>query len=1051
MNIAEWSIKNSVITWVVTLVMAVVGTLAFDNLSRLEDPEFTIKEAMVITVYPGASAREVEEEVTDLIERATQQLGQLFYVESHSYRGKSLVKVRIKDKYDKYGLPQVWDELRRKVNDIQHQLPPGAKTSIVNDDFGDVFGVYFALTGEGYSKKELYEFAKFLRRELLIVQDVKKISLYGQPNEVIYVEMQREKMTALGISPLDIYDALGAKNEAVSSGFVTIGPERLAMNPTGEFTSEDQFNNLLVSARGRDKQQVYLGDVAQITRGYKDPADNLLRYDGQPAIGLAISTISGGNVISMGDGLAERLEQLKEQIPLGMKLNVVSMQSDSVTVAIDNFLVSLMQAVAIVVVVLLFFMGLRSGLIIGAVLVVTIMGTFIFMGMFDITLERISLGALIIALGMLVDNAIVVTDGMRVRIDRGMKALEAAKEVVSQTAVPLLGATAVAIAAFAAIGTSEDSTGEYTRSLFSVVLISLSMSWFTAVTTTPLLCKVFLKPAKKKADDSGEDPYHKGFYLLYRNFLTAAIRHRWATIGVTVVIFAASIFGFGYVKNSFFPDSTRPQFYVDVWYPEGTHINVTRDRMKAIEEKLREYQGVTHLTTQIGGSSPRFLLTYTPEQPYSNFGQILVDVEDFSVIAKLEKQIQKDLDYFQPDARINVRLFVLGPATGGKIQLRISGPDPEKLRELSLKAEGVLLTNDNVKGLRNEWDQKVKTIRPRLSEAQARQLGIDRTDVATAIAHAVEGVQAGVYRERDELLPIIARAPEDERQTLYNFDQIPIWSPSVQQMVPLGQVVTDFDMEFENAHIWRRDRVSMLRLHFDMREGLSSELLADVKADIEKALGVDVNAYFDYKKVVNNHTSDTIKIKFLDRLPLKDMPGYYMAWGGENEDSQKGASAIAGALPIFFGLMVLIVIFLFNSIRKTLVIWLVVPLAIIGVTVGLLMFKQPFGFMALLGFMSLAGMLIKNAIVLVDEIDTQLSQGKPPVEAVVESGVSRLIPVAMAALTTILGMVPLLGDAFFIAMAVTIMFGLGFATVLTLVVVPVLYATLFNFKEDQTS
>lgn len=1044
MNPAEWSIRNSTITWVVTFILAAVGMVAFDNLSRLEDPEFTIKDAVIATPYPGASAEEVEREVSDLIERASQELGQLFYVESHSYRDMSIVKVKIKDEYNKAKLPQVWDELRRKISDAQRNLPPGAGPSIVNDDFGDVFGVYIALSGNGYSLKELYETAKFLRRELLTVNDVKKIAFYGVPKEVIYVELQRQRMAALGISPTDITKALGGKNIAVSAGYFGVGNQRLAINPTGEYKSEEQFKDLLISPSGKSGTQIALGDIADIYRDYKDPVSTKLRYDGHPAIGIAISTSEGGNVVTMGDALEQKVRQMSNQIPLGMKFNIISLQSESVTLAINNFLVSLAEAVAIVIVVLLLFMGLRSGLIIGSVLIVTITGTFIFMGMFDINLERISLGALIIALGMLVDNAIVVTDGMRMRIDKGEDPSEAARAVVGQTATPLLGATAVAIAAFAAIGTSQDATGEYTRSLFSVILISLTMSWFTAVTITPLLCKVFLKPSANAGSD--KDPYAGGFYQMYRRFLELAIDNRVLSIALTLILFGSSLIGFGYVKHSFFPDSTRPQFYVDAWFPEGTNIAETEAQLKQVEEQILNYQGVTHVTTQIGGGSPRFLLTYSPEQSYPNFGRILVDAENYSAIEALSRQIQTDLEAGPVDANFNVKLFVLGPATGGKIQLRISGSDKEELRKMAAAAKAVIAKHPNVKGLRDEWGDKVKTLRPRVSDTAMRRLGIDRQGVADAMAYSGEGLATGVFRDNDELLPIITRAPVQERTNLSSLDQLLVWSPVAQQMIPIGQVVPDFDIAFESPHIWRRDRVAMLRLHFDQRTGLSSDLLADIKADIEKALNVDVAQKLGLPEDAEiEHTSSTIPVKFQDRLYIKDKPGYYAAWGGENEDADKGSTAIAGSVPVFFGLMVFIIIALFNSIKKTLVIWLVVPLALVGVTLGLLVFQQPFGFMALLGFMSLAGMLIKNAIVLVDQIGFELESGKEPFRAVVESGVSRLIPVSMAALTTILGMIPLLGDAFFIAMAVTIMFGLGFATVLTLVVVPVLYATLFGF------
>jgi multidrug efflux pump subunit AcrB len=450
MNIAELSIRKSTITWVLTILMVVGGAFSFFNLAWLEDPEFTIKDAIIMTPYPGASAAEVEEEVTNVLEKAVQELGQLKYVESRSSRGMSQIKVKIQDKYDAYSLPQVWDELRRKVNDYQVQLPPGAGPSNVNDDFGDVYGVYAAITGQGYTDKELYEYAKFLQRELLHAEDVKRIDLYGVRPEVIYVEMRREKMAELGISQQDIYNSLAAKNLPVDSGHLTLGREYIPINPTGEFQSEQQFADLLISSQETDSDRlVYLGDVADIVRGYDDTPDTILRFDGKSAVGLGISTVLGGNVVTMGEALQKRLAELEELAPLGMELNIISMMPEAVTTSIKGFLLNLIAAVVIVIAVLLIFMGLRSGLIIGFVLFQTIMGT---------TLERISLGALIIALGMLVDNAIVVVDGMRVKMDQGTDAITAAKEVVGQTGIPLLAATFVAIAAFASIGTSEDST-----------------------------------------------------------------------------------------------------------------------------------------------------------------------------------------------------------------------------------------------------------------------------------------------------------------------------------------------------------------------------------------------------------------------------------------------------------------------------------------------------------------------------------------------------------------------------------------------------------------
>ncbi|WP_372682787.1 efflux RND transporter permease subunit, partial [Desulfosarcina sp.] len=482
MNIAEFSIKKNVITWTLTVVMLLLGYLAYQNLSRLEDPEFVIKDAVVVTPYPGASPDEVEKEVTEKIEKAVQELGQLRRVESYSSRGLSTVKVTIQDSFDKTTLPQVWDEMRRKVNDIQGQLPPGAGPSLVNDDFGDVYGVYFALTGEGYSYAELKKVAELLKRELLTVTDVKKVVFFGEQNEAIYVEMAKEKMAALGITRKEIFDALSAKNLPADAGKIKIGSEYVPIFPTGTFSSEKDFGELFIASRGG--KLIYLRDVAEIRRGYVDPPRTLLRYNGQPAIGVAISTVQGGNAVTMGNAVKQRIGELMPRIPVGMELGIISMQSDAVTQAVNGFLVNLAEAVLIVIVVLLVFMGLRSGLIIGFILVLTIAATFVLMNYYAIALERISLGALIIALGMLVDNAIVVVDGMKVRMEQGMDGLQAAKAVVGQNALPLLGATAVAVLAFASIGSMQNSTGEYCRSLYSVILISLSLSWLTAVTTT---------------------------------------------------------------------------------------------------------------------------------------------------------------------------------------------------------------------------------------------------------------------------------------------------------------------------------------------------------------------------------------------------------------------------------------------------------------------------------------------------------------------------------------------------------------------------------------
>jgi len=1017
-NIAEASIKYRTITWVVVVLLFVAGVVAYQQLPRLEDPEFTIKEAIVMTPYPGATAEEVEEEVTEVIEKAAQQLGQLRRIKrSISERGRSTVYVEIKQKYDKHALPQIWDELRRKVGDAQGQLPPGAGPSLVNDDFGDVFGVYIAIYGDGYSSAELKEYAKFLQRELLLVQDVKRIDLTGVQQEVVFVEMSRNKMANLGVTPEDINQALADRNLAAPSGSVSVGPDYVPIDPTGVIQSVDDMKSIVISEPGA-VQLITLGDVADVRRGYVDPADPKLRVDGSPAIGLAISTVLGGNVVTMGDALNARLEELVSQQPVGIEREIVSYQPTTVRASVNGFVVNLVQAVAIVVVVLLIFMGLRSGLIIGAILALTIAGTLVIMNFYAITLERISLGALIIALGMLVDNCIVVVEGMLIRIERGDDRVQAAKEVVAQNQWPLLGATVIAVVSFGAIGLSQDSTGEYCRSLFTVLLISLMFSWVTAITATPLFCVMFLKG--KDPGKQTSDPYGGFVFQLYRQFLILAIRFRYIAVGIVFGMLAVSFWGFNYIDQSFFPPSTRPQFIVDMWLPRGTHIDVTEKQAEYVEKHIKEKYGdtVAQVATTVGSGSPRFLLTYTPEMADNSYAQLLVEVTDYKEIDKMRDELQRWMILNLPGTTSNVKKFLLGPGDGGKCQLRISGPDPKKIRELADKAVSEMRAHGNAIAIRPDWRNRTKVVRPVLSLPQARRTGITRPDVCAALEVAYQGKQVGLYREGDELLPILSRLPEAERGDVNNLKDTQVYSPVLKQFVPIRQVVREFKMQFEDPLIYRRNRIRTVTIHCDPLVGNASVLRDQLAAKIDP-----------YAE---------------ENFP----PGYNLEWGGEYESSNDARKGLAASLPGFLVLMVLTVIVLFNALRQPAIIWLCVPLALIGVSAGLLATGQPFGFMALLGTMSLIGMMIKNSIVLLDEIRLQISLDKPPLTAVIQSGVSRMRPVSMAALTTVLGMVPLLSDAFFVAMAVAIMCGLTFATILTLVIVPVFYVIFFNVKYD---
>lgn len=1014
MNFADLALRNRTTTLVLTAVLLAGGALAFGGMARLEDPAFTIKDALVVTPYPGASAAEVAAEVSDKIEIAAQKLGQLKEVESKSDRGLSTVTVRIQDRYDKQTLPQVWDELRRKVGDAQRELPPGAGPSIVIDDFGDVWGVFVATYGDEYSETDLYETAKLLRRELLLVKDVAKVDFWGQRREAVYVEPDRERAAQLGITPQAMVNELTARNVVSDSGRARLGREYIAIDPTGATAAVEDIGEILVT--GASGEQVRLRDIAAIRRGHVEPPAEILRYDGHRAIGIGISTVDGGNVVEMGEALAARMQELQPQIPLGIEFGIISLQSEAVTQAIDGFVISLVQAVVIVIAVLLVFMGLRSGLLIGFVLVLTIAGSFPFLDSMEVALERISLGALIIALGMLVDNAIVVVDGILVRVNRGEDAEHAAREVVGQTALPLLGATVVAILAFAAIGTSDDKTGEFCRSLFQVVLVSLSLSWVTAVTVTPVLAVMILPGGvRRSADGEGDEDeiYEHGFYAAYRRVLAGCIRRRWLTLATVALVFVVSVLAFGRVDRSFFPDSTRPQFMVDLWLPQGTYIEETEREAQRVAERLAGFEGTTHVTTLVGSGAMRFLLTYAPEKANGAYAQFLVDVEPETDLPALLAEIERELPRLVPDALVYARQFVMGPGEGGKIQIRWSGPDPDVLRRLESETRTVLRESGAAKAVRSDWRQRVKRLRPVISDQGASRAGVTRSDIADTLKRSFEGRTVGVYREGDELLPIVLRAANAERNRIEQIQNLQIWSPVAETSIPLRQVVSGFETDFEDDIIVRLNRMPTITVHADPARGRAAALLAAIRPEVEA---------------------------------IERPVGYTLAWWGESKSSSEAQGKIAEAMPLFLGLMFLIVVMLFNSLRQPTVIFLTVPLALIGVTWGLLATAQPFGFMALLGFLSLSGMLIKNAIVLIDEIELQRREGRPPLDAILISGASRLRPVSMAALTTALGMIPLLVDAFFVAMAVTIIAGLVVATVLTMIIVPVLYAVFFRVE-----
>ncbi|EHR1278822.1 efflux RND transporter permease subunit VmeI [Vibrio parahaemolyticus] len=1008
-GIAAYFIRNRVISWMVSLIFLIGGIAAFFGLGRLEDPAFTIKDAMVVTSYPGATPQQVEEEVTYPLEKAIQQLTYVDEVNSISNRGLSQITVTMKNNYGPDDLPQIWDELRRKVNDLKVTLPPGVNEPQVIDDFGDVYGILLAVTGDGYSYKELLDYVDYLRRELELVDGVSKVSVSGQQQEQVFIEVSMKKLSSIGLSPNTVFNLLSTQNIVSDAGAIRIGDEYIRIQPTGEFQSVDELGDLLITESGA-QGLIFLKDVAEIKRGYVEVPSNIINFNGSLALNVGVSFAQGVNVVEVGKAFDRRLAELKYQQPVGVEISEIYSQPKEVDKSVSGFVISLAQAVGIVIIVLLFFMGLRSGLLIGLILLLTVLGTFIFMKYLAIDLQRISLGALVIALGMLVDNAIVVVEGILIGTQKGRTRLQAATDIVTQTKWPLLGATVIAVTAFAPIGLSEDSTGEYCGTLFTVLLISLMLSWFTAISLTPFFADIFFKGQKIKQGEGEEnDPYNGIIFVAYKKFLEFCMRRVWLTVLVLIVGLGASVYGFTLVKQSFFPSSTTPIFQLDVWLPEGTDIRATNDKLKELESWLAEQEHVDHITTTAGKGLQRFMLTYAPEKSYAAYGEITTRVDNYEALAPLMARFRDHLKANYPEINYKLKQIELGPGGGAKIEARIIGSDPTVLRTIAAQVMDIMYADPGATNIRHDWRERTQVLEPQFNESQARRYGITKSDVDDFLSMSFSGMTIGLYRDGTTLMPIVARLPEDERIDIRNIEGMKIWSPAQSEFIPLQQVTMGYDMRWEDPIIVRKNRKRMLT----------------VMADPD---------------ILGEETASTLQKRLQPQIEAIQMPpGYSLEWGGEYESSGDAQESLFTTMPMGYLFMFLITVFLFNSIKEPLIVWLTVPLALIGVTTGLLALNTPFGFMALLGFLSLSGMVLKNGIVLLDQIEIEMKSGKEAYDAVVDAAVSRVRPVCMAAITTILGMIPLLPDIFFKPMAVTIMFGLGFATILTLIVVPVLY------------
>ncbi|REL29636.1 efflux RND transporter permease subunit [Thalassotalea euphylliae] len=1013
MDIARYSLTRPINVWLITLCFLVGGVIGLNDIGRLEDPAFTIKQAVIMTYYPGANAEKVEKEVTEQLEIALQQMWQLDRVESESKPGFSRITMEVKSNLDGPLLPQIWDELRKRLRDVRANLPLGASQPVVIDDFGDVFGIYYALTAPDFSAYQMREFSRIIRRELLTVDGVAKVAVSGILEEQIVAEIDLYQIAGLGLSFPDIEQILTSNLKPFAGGRLYVGDKQIRIPVSAATDKIAEIENISFVLPGRNAS-IKIKDVATLSLQPVDIPSDLKRYNGESAITLSISAQNDVNIVEVGERIQAKLANVLASLPAGIDVSPIYNQAKIVDKAVDGFILNLEMSVAVVTIALCIFMGWRSGVVVGGTLLVTVLGTVLIMWLYGLQLERISLGAMVIAMGMLVDNAIVVAEGMMLRMEKGKSALESASFIVKRTQWPLLGATIIGIAAFSGIGLSDDATGEFLFSLFAVVFISLMLSWVLAVSLTPLLGKYFYKVAETETEHEQHSFFHRGYLVLLRN----ALHYRGLSILVLLVITVGAYASFGLIKQGFFPPSNTPNFFIHYWGPQDSDIRATEKYMKAGESLILETEGVSSLTTFIGRGAERFTLVYGPQLPNESYGMYLVRVDDAKDIPRIAKDLGERLQAINPNANYYPEVMQFGPSSGAKLQVRFSGPDPVVLRDLAEQAKTLYQQDGNIRDVRHNWRTKGMVLMPEYDINAAGMAGVSRSDFNQTVQFYTNGLTVGQLQEGDYLYPIVAKNRVTQGESgpaqLSELENGLVWSASQRTYIPFRQVSGNTNFDSEEMLINRRDRVRTITV---MAEAGYNET---------------AGAAFNRMRPL------------IEAIELPD--GYHLEWGGEFESSRDAQAALGKGLPLGFLVMFIISVLLFGRTRQPLIIWLVVPMAIVGVVAGLLIADLPFGFMSLLGFLSLFGMLIKNAIVLLEEIDLQIEEGKAKGVAIVDASLSRLRPVSLAAITTILGVMPLIADPFFADMSVTIMGGLAFATLLTLVAVPVLYSIFYRIK-----
>lgn len=1012
MNIPKYSLDNPKVIYFFLAILMIGGILAFESLGKKEDSPFVIKSAVLITRYPGATPQEVEQLITEPIEREIQSMRRVYKIKSESFYGMSKINIELDPATPPGEMPQMWDELRRKVLNIQPQLPQGASGVTVSDDFGDVFGIYFGLTAsEGFSYHDLREWGQRIKTELVTVDGVQKVALYGEQTEVVNMFISMSKLANSGLDLNGVMQTIKSQNSLINTGEKRAGYLELKILAEGTYkTLDDIRNQLVVTDNGR---QIRLGDITVIEKGYMDPPGSLMRVNGKRAIGIGVATAPEKDVVKTGESVREKLQQLLPLMPVGIDLVTLYPEDQIAREANNGFLLNLAESLAIVIFIILLVMGARAGMLIGSSLLFSIGGTLLIMQFMGVGLNRTSLAAFIIAMGMLVDNAIVVTDNAQIAIRRGIGRREA---LIRGATIPqwgLLGATLIAVFSFLPLYLAPSAVAEIVKPLFVVLAVSLGLSWILALTQTPLFGSFILK---KQADTGGKDPYDTRFYNGFARVLRKLIRFKIVTVIVVVCLFVVSMIIMGLMPQNFFPNMDKPYFRADCFLPEGYSIRESEKMLTDIEQYLMQQEEVVNVSTTIGGSPLRYYLASTSFGPKPNFGNILIELKDKSYTVVMEERLNTYVRHNYPNLLIRSSLFKLSPAVEAAIEIGFIGENIDTLKALTEQAMGIMRQNDRVTDIRNSWGNKVPVWEPVYSQERGQRLGITRQAVAYALKIATNGLPLGDYREKDLFMPILLKEENFDAGNLDNMRTLPVFS-ATGNVVPLAQVIDRFDLNYNYNVIKRynRDRVMM--------------------------------AQCDPKRGAN--TKQAFQQLWSEMQNIEIPQGYTMKFFGEDESQVESNQALAANMPLTFILMFIVLLLLFRTYRKPVVILLMVPLIFIGVVFGLLLLGRMFDFFALLGLLGLVGMNIKNAIVLVDQIGIEQASGLTPLDAVIQATKSRIVPVAMASGTTILGMLPLLFDAMFGGMAAGIMGGLLVASLLTIIVLPVTYSLIYRISASE--